>query len=156
MLTVIIIHHFAYNLKTCNHLQLWNHLAHNVRFCSFWISLITLWKYITNSILAHLFHMMNDNIICKKQIHITMKIINSIKSENMKMNYTQINKILKIDKFTEWKQISNSEFIHFTLWVSDILNNNAKLCLMKKNLSFNKYILEHIFNNAEFIAANLL
>ena len=100
--------------------------------------------------------MTDNNIICKKQTYAAVKITDNIKSKNIKTNHTQINKVSKTDKFIRWKQIFNSEFTHFTLCVLNILNNNTKSCLMKRNLFFIEYILKHIFNNIRFVAVNFL
>ena len=45
--------------------------------------------------------MIDDNMICKRQIHAAVKITDNTESENMKMNHTQINKISKISEFAE-------------------------------------------------------
>ena len=59
--------------------------------------------------------MINNDIICKKQTHTAVKVNDNTELKDMKTSYTQINKVLKTDEFAEWKQVSNSEFTHFTL-----------------------------------------
>ena len=100
--------------------------------------------------------MTNNNMICKKQMHAAVKIIDSIELENMKINYTWINEVSKTDKFADWKQIFNLEFTHFTLWCLNTLNDSTKLCLIERDLFFIKYVLKHIFNDLRFIVINSL